>query len=763
VPLPAATLDIVSEYPSVCILKGMQRFLIAERLEVEECTEFARSLLDRVTAEDCFDPNFWPELACCFVEFAPAGDAVPVKAQYDRTNIGQGINLLTGRSRCFAIDDAIVSKLTRGRDPDLTNAWRLVPVGVQEGLRPYMIPGIGELDLRYDNLYQALVEERQRVKQKLAPYDVMSDSERERLQQFFKTASNATEYGIFGEVRSERKRRKVKVDVYGMDHFYDWVDRVETPGQWFFSPFAATITAGGRLLLSLTLNEIAQRGGSFVFADTDAVAIVASESGGLVPCTDGTLTTDDGRPAISALPHADIQEIQAKLNRLNPYDRGLIPQMLRLEDENFCGLSGHAARCRCRQLYAWSLRSKAYCLYNREGEEPPVLRKWSEFGLGNYLNPTSPWKQDRRGERPHVEKAWQYMLEEELGLSPEEPSWLDDPVLTSLSVGSLEEWERWDKENADKPYAEQVQPFSELIAVHPRRGIDGRPMIPKGADPSRFLLVARPPADWTREEILSLPWRTRHDGKRYPVTTAQFASTPNDVVLKRWRDVLMDYRAAREAKRAGPDGLPSRRSTHGPLQMLRVIERRMRYLGKESVDEEARDNDIPMLLEDYQLEYVDRASDAEMVREATAEMSPRKLAAAGGISTRRAKDEGSSPRKRAEREAAARAVLLDELATMGVSVDAQRLGLEALMRLHRESLVVLRTEVWERLQRTAERTSGARIAQALRMPGVAGRTVNRWLTDGLPENAQKLALLRERLSGYAVAPDSGSSESRSGS
>lgn len=80
--------------------------------------------------------------------------------------------------------------------------------------------------------------------------------------------------------------------------------------------------------------------------------------------------------------------------------------------------------------------------------------------------------------------------------------------------------------------------------------------------------------------------------------------------------------------------------------MLHVIERRMRYLGKESVEEEARDNDIPMPLEDYQLEYVDLAADAEVVKAATAALSPWKVAGRGGISARRAKDPGSSPRKR---------------------------------------------------------------------------------------------------------------------
>jgi hypothetical protein len=48
------------------------------------------------------------------------------------------------------------------------------------------------------------------------------------------------------------------------------------------------------------------------------MAIVASEAGGLVPCTGGNYRLDDGREAIKALSWEELAAIVAKFERLNP-------------------------------------------------------------------------------------------------------------------------------------------------------------------------------------------------------------------------------------------------------------------------------------------------------------------------------------------------------------------------------------------------------------------------------------------------------------
>jgi hypothetical protein len=54
-------------------------------------------------------------------------------------------------------------------------------------------------------------------------------------------------------------------------------------------------------MLALLEHEVTSRGGSCVFGDTDSMAIVATEHGGLVSCPSGGHKTDDGQPALLAL------------------------------------------------------------------------------------------------------------------------------------------------------------------------------------------------------------------------------------------------------------------------------------------------------------------------------------------------------------------------------------------------------------------------------------------------------------------------------
>ena len=76
---------------------------------------------------------------------------------------------------------------------------------------------------------------------------------------------------------------------------------LEPPGSWYFPSLSAVITAGGRLLLAMLDKLVTDAGGTYLMCDTDSMAIVASESGGLVPCGVGPYTTPNGEAAIKAL------------------------------------------------------------------------------------------------------------------------------------------------------------------------------------------------------------------------------------------------------------------------------------------------------------------------------------------------------------------------------------------------------------------------------------------------------------------------------
>ena len=62
------------------------------------------------------------------------------------------------------------------------------------------------------------------------------------------------------------------------------VTHPEVPGEYYFTPLASLITSAARLMLALLEDCVAEAGGTYAMEDTDSMAIVATEDGGLVPC-----------------------------------------------------------------------------------------------------------------------------------------------------------------------------------------------------------------------------------------------------------------------------------------------------------------------------------------------------------------------------------------------------------------------------------------------------------------------------------------------
>ena len=126
--------------------------------------------------------------------------------------------------------------------------------------------------------------------------------------------------------------------------------------------------------------------GTYAMEDTDSMAIVATQRGGLIECEGGT-HRKGGKPAITALSWAQVASIAKRFEALNPYDRSAIPgSVLKIEDDNFDPKTG-----RQRQLCCLAISAKRYTLFLRDQEgEPALLRegvnnkedRYSEHGLG---------------------------------------------------------------------------------------------------------------------------------------------------------------------------------------------------------------------------------------------------------------------------------------------------------------------------------------------------------------------------------------------
>lgn len=559
--VPVVYVDFLSMYPTVNSLMQLWRLLTADGIDIVECTDEVRALLDNVTLAGCFAPAFWPTLPF-FAQVRARGDILPVRAQYSSETNGWniGINPLTSDAPVWhAGPDLVGSTLLTGKAPEIVTAFRLVPRGKQEHLTPVALGGRVPIDPSTGDFFRSVIEERKRLPTRTD----LSAAERTRLDQFLKVLANAGSYGVFAEMNVEdlRQDESVPVTVYGAsDHFACDASAPENPGKYCCPPIASLITSGARLMLAMLERCVTDLGGVYVLCDTDSMAIVATVDGGEFPCLGGPLSAG-GQSAVRTLRHTDIRTIVDRFAALSPYDRTAVPgSILKIEDENFRPDGSQ------RQLYAYAISAKRYALFEREGDVITVL-KYSEHGLGHLLNPTDPDSEDR----DWIRELWEHLIREALGLPTQEPVWPDRPAISRVGLSSPEMMRAFPDEG---DYQAQVKPFNFALSAHVRPF--GHPA---GVDPEHFHLMA--PFEKNPRKWLTLKWRDIHSGQEFRIATGHNA--PYWAVgVQSYRDVVESYATHPEPKSAAQDGTECDRTTVGLLARRAVRAMGITYVGKES-------------------------------------------------------------------------------------------------------------------------------------------------------------------------------------
>ena len=251
----------------------------------------------------------------------------------------------------WALPDLAAARIRGPRAPKVLGSIMFDSDRPAPGLRPTVI-GRRRLDLRNANLYASLIETRAR-----------KGVEDPRWDRFLKVVANSL-YGITAEmnVQATIDGKVTDIEVDALRSYTALTALPEEPGRFFFAPIAALTTAGARLVLAVLERLVTDRGGAWCFADTDSMAIVASERGGLVPCPGGPRELPEGRDAVEALTWDEVDLIRARINELNPYDRSVIPELLKVEAVNHVGNDTSAPR---RELWAWAISAKRYMLFAR--------------------------------------------------------------------------------------------------------------------------------------------------------------------------------------------------------------------------------------------------------------------------------------------------------------------------------------------------------------------------------------------------------------
>ena len=560
--MPVEIHDFTSMYPTVNTLMCLWRHHIAERIDIIDATGEVAAFLATVTLQTMFDPGSWPKLVG-LVQLVAEGDVLPVRARYGRK--GDETSTIAVNpywSDCpqwFTIADAVASKLLTGKAPTIVQAIRFCPIGTLAGLTPVRLGGGVRVDPATDDFFKITIEERVPVKD-------------QPLGAFLKVLANAGSYGIFAQFDRQdlapHTAQQVIVDdgqslTPGLSSDEDGsftftTQHPEVPGPYAFPPIAACITGAARLMLAMLERCVTDAGGRWVFGDTDSMAIVATQTGGLVACPGGNRILPDNTPAVLALSYEQTATIGDRFDRvLNPYDRTRVPDLLKSEYQGWC--------------YAISAKRYA-CFTIRDGQVVVDRSKVSEHGLGHLMAPGMSPLADTvatGGVRPWIISAWEWMISSELELAANEPEWLDRPAVGRITITSAPVWRAFDQYNHDLPWREKIKPANFLLSIgtHPLSGESGRLVAPFEVDSTRWM---------------DLPWYRPGERNGAAVSIGTDWTDAAKVPVETYRLVLTRHLAHPESKFLDTDGAACTYETRGLLERRPTISTGREIIGKEA-------------------------------------------------------------------------------------------------------------------------------------------------------------------------------------
>jgi len=431
-PVRVTVLDFTSMYPTVNLLMNLWPFIIADSIEVETVTEEIRELLQQIDLPYLQDPENWKGFPV-LVKIRPQGDVLPVRMDYKGNGeaFNVGINHLTCDTPLwYALPDVIASCILTGKPPEILEALRFTPRGVQPSLAKSEILGI-EIDPKKDNLIQILVEERQKIKQNKVGIDKRTPEygHLESREQAMKILVNAMSYGIFIEMNPEDRKSELKV--FGVDSFAVKESRFEKPGNYFNPLLAVMITSGSRLFLAMAEAWLQARGRTHAYMDTDSVFAP-------VDCADN---------------------LSEFFQPLNPYTINL--PVLKIEEGKV-------------DVWFYGISSKRYALFSYKDGKIEVLH-YKLHGLGHLLNPYPG------GEEHWHKDLWHDIISLHYGmLSIEEiiEKYGNLYALTRMTVTTSSLWKRFSMLNEGKGWGEMIKPYNFVIVGHHTKKEQGKAVKP---------------------------------------------------------------------------------------------------------------------------------------------------------------------------------------------------------------------------------------------------------------------------------------------
>jgi hypothetical protein len=618
--VPLVYCDITSCYPSVAILMQHWSLWTAQTIEVVEVTEEMRAFLATATRDDAMRPEIWPWLNCLCLTDVNEMDLLPVRYQADTDSSEWSLSRTHSgpRRAWYYLPDLLGSKILTGKTPNVLHVLRFVGVGTQSTLKPIKLGGVVDFDPPSMDYFKVCVEERYRVSKGLPPYADLSEIERDALAYGLKLSSNAAAYGLSVEVNRQRlatTHHRKQVERVGVwtgstgdnecalaqgrsphpisperhcpDAFFAIeLHTIETAGSHYAPFLGAAATSGARLLVALAESLARDLPGGYrgtvALSDTDSVGFVAAPER-------RTIQVNHQRETLDVMSLQDVASVREQLNALNPFDKAIISDLLKLEDVNF--VDNDPAKPR-RELWADVIGPKRYGLYTRapgpdwpadlplewapEDRSRRTVVEWKESALGGYLPPAKG-----ADEKPLKSSAWRQDWWQ-AHVRGERCPFGATPAVKRATITSWDVLRRFASFNQGKPYAQQIKAFNFLLTLREvGNGHYNRTLIaPYDPDPDHWL---------------SLPWLDYRTGERVPITLEhQDAEPPHAVAsVVCWDTVWRSYFDHPVLTMRDGLGRICRPSSRGMLTPRRVQAAEIVYLGKESRELSRQEADLP--------------------------------------------------------------------------------------------------------------------------------------------------------------------------
>jgi hypothetical protein len=590
--VPVKVVDFTSMYPSCFILMNLQELLAAKEIRSRDVTADVSDLLQSLSLDDLYDPRLWLKFRC-IVRLRPNGDTLPVRMRLSADD-PYAITVTPFRSnadRWYSLGDVIAARILGNTVPVIEEALEFYGDGRQERLQPVDMLGV-TLDPG-EQVFKTVVEQRQRHK-----------DDNPALAQSLKILANSGAYGIYAELNVAPSTKK---DEPQTGTWFSDVGPIsgetheERPGRFFNPIISSLVTGSARLALAMVEAEVAARGGTFCFADTDSLGIIA----GANPASEVPCISDH-----------DVTAIIERINRLNPYDTRIVPNLLKLEYANVPSL-----RC-------WAVSAKRYVLFTRTPKNQLRIVKASESGLGATLGRT-----EHEGVGKLARRMWLGVLIQELKISydatragrVEALTDFRTPMRRALPISKPHIYKArgFARANKHKSYDFKIKPFGFLQAVSPAIETGNRSVQPiapfeRGLPESKML----PWTDYKRGDPVVLDW----DGNYHAGT----------VSVTRLDEFIDDYARHPESKAAGPDGKPADEETRGLLGGLHLTGGSPRRIGKE-VDRLDEDEEFT-LDRLVAAEYIRRSATLAWALKVLEDEPASKIGPLVGVSERRFRD-----------------------------------------------------------------------------------------------------------------------------